>query len=125
MKMILLVGLGGFIGSVLRFLLADHIQTKSLSTFPYGTLSVNVIGCFVIGLIFGLVEKNSFSLEVRYFLAAGLVGGFTTFSAFSYETFLLMREGQIGQATVYVLSSILLGFVATMLGFQLFRLFNF
>lgn len=122
MKLILLVGLGGFIGSISRFLLADLIQTKSLGAFPYGTLAVNVIGCFGIGLIFGLAEKGSFSLELRYFLAAGLVGGFTTFSAFSYETYFLMREGQIGHATVYVVSSLVLGFMATLLGFQIYRL---
>lgn len=121
MKIILLVGLGGFVGSILRLLVSDFIQTKSLGSFPYGTLSVNVMGCFLIGLIFAAVDKSNISLELRYLLASGLVGGFTTFSAFSYETFLLMRNGQIGTATLYVLLSIMLGLAATLVGFLLFR----
>lgn len=122
MKILLLIGLGGFVGSILRFLISETIQTKSVGTFPYGTLAVNLIGCFVIGVIFALVSKTSVSSELKYFLATGLIGGFTTFSAFSFETFALFRAGQIWNAALYIILSVSLGLVATMLGFQAFRL---
>ena len=121
MKLFLLVGLGSFIGGILRFLISDLIQTKSLSSFPYGTLMVNIIGCFVIGLIFGWVEKESLSMEWRLFLATGLIGGFTTYSAFSYETFSLLRDGQILNAMIYIISTIILGLLATTFGFMILR----
>lgn len=121
MKLILLVGLGSFIGGILRFLISDFVQTKSLSSFPYGTLTVNIIGCFVIGLIFGLVEKGGVSLEWRFFLTTGLIGGFTTYSAFSYETFSLIRNGHIWPGAAYVLASIILGLIATVIGFSVVK----
>ena len=121
MKILLLVGLGGFAGSVLRLVISELIQTKSLSTFPYGTLSVNIIGCFVIGIVFGFVDKGQLSTEWRYFLATGLIGGFTTFSAFSYETFYLIRNDQFMNAMIYVLLSIVCGVIATAAGFYLHK----
>ena len=121
MKLILAVGIGSFIGGILRFLISDFVQTKSLSSFPYGTLAVNIIGCLVIGIVFALVETRILSTELKLFLGTGLIGGFTTYSAFSYETFILLRNGHIWQATVYVLLSILLGLAATTIGFLLFR----
>src|SRR5687767_8762590 len=113
MKILILVGLGGFLGSVLRLVISDFFQTKHLTSFPYGTLAVNIIGCFVIGLVFGFVEKGQLSIEWRYFLATGLIGGFTTFSAFSYETFYLIRNGQWLNAVIYILLSIACGCIAT------------
>ena len=121
MKILLLVGLGGFAGSVLRLVISELIQTKSLSTFPYGTLSVNIIGCFVIGIVFGFVDKGQLSTEWRYFLATGVIGGFTTFSAFSYETFYLIRNDQFMNAMIYVLLSIVCGVIATAAGFYLHK----
>ena len=122
MKIILLVGLGGFVGSILRYIISETIQARSVGSFPYGTLAVNVMGCLVIGVIFGMSSKTSYSPELKYFLATGLIGGFTTFSAFSYESFILFREGQIWNAAVYIALSIILGLLATMLGFQVYRL---
>ncbi|MCI0751499.1 MAG: fluoride efflux transporter CrcB [Flammeovirgaceae bacterium] len=109
MKIILTIGVGSFIGGVLRYLLAQSVQARFLSTFPWGTLGVNVVGCFVIGLIFGLSEKGSLNQEWRLFFATGLCGGFTTFSAFSNETFGMLRDGQHGYALLYIGMSVILG----------------
>ncbi|MFO7924602.1 MAG: fluoride efflux transporter CrcB [Bacteroidales bacterium] len=94
MKIILAIGTGSFIGGVLRYLLSQLVQTKFLSTFPFGTLTVNIIGCFLIGLVFGLTDRGNLTQEWRLFLATGVLGGFTTFSAFSIESLSLFRDGQ-------------------------------
>jgi len=122
MKLILAIGTGSFIGGVLRYLLSQLIQTKFLSTFPFGTLVVNIIGCFFIGLVFGLSDKGNVTQEWRLFLATGLLGGFTTFSAFSIETVGLLRDGQIAYAFAYITSSILLGLIATFIGITIVKL---
>jgi len=122
MKILLLIGTGSFIGGVLRYTLSQFIQTKFLSAFPFGTLGVNIIGCFAIGLVFALSEKTNMSPEMRLFLATGLCGGYTTFSAFSNETFSLMRNGQLFYASAYITSSVLFGVFATYIGYSLFKL---
>lgn len=122
MKILLLIGTGSFIGGVLRYVLSQFIQTKSLSTFPFGTLGVNIIGCFAIGIVFALSEKTNMSPEMRLFLATGICGGFTTFSAFSNETFSLMRDGQLLYASAYITSSVLFGVFATFFGYALLKL---
>lgn len=122
MKIILLIGTGSFIGGVLRYGLSQFIQTKFLSTFPFGTLGVNILGCFAIGLVFGLSERTNMSPEMRLFLATGICGGFTTFSAFSNETFSLMRDGQLLYASAYITSSVLFGLLATFFGYSLLKL---
>ena len=113
MRIVLLIGLGSFIGGVSRYLLSQLIQNKALSAFPYGTLTVNIIGCFLIGIVFGLNERSGLTDEWRLFLATGLLGGFTTFSAFSYESIGLIRDGQSGSALIYIGGSIMLGLLAT------------
>lgn len=122
MKILLLIGTGSFIGGVLRYVLSQFIQTKSLSTFPFGTLGVNIIGCFTLGLVFALSERTNMSPEMRLFLATGICGGFTTFSAFSNETFGLMRDGQLFYASAYITSSVLFGVFATFIGYSLLKL---
>ncbi|HZV71107.1 MAG TPA: fluoride efflux transporter CrcB [Saprospiraceae bacterium] len=117
MKILLLIGTGSFIGGVCRYLLSQWIQPKSLGTFPVGTLIVNLTGCLVIGIIFGIAEKGNISNEMKLFFATGLLGGFTTFSAFSNETFTLLNAGHYSQAIMYVLASVLIGLLATFLGF--------
>jgi CrcB protein len=122
MKILLLIGTGSFIGGVLRYSLSQFIQTKFLSTFPIGTLIINILGCFTIGLVFALSERTNMSPEMRLFLATGICGGFTTFSAFSNETFSLMRDGQLFYASAYITSSILFGVFATFIGYSLLKL---
>jgi len=123
MKIILAIGTGSFIGGILRYLFSQSVQSRFLSAFPYGTLAVNIIGCFLIGIVFGISERGNMSNEWRLFLATGLLGGFTTFSAFSNETVGLLRDGQFFYGTVYILSSIALALVGTFLGITLIKFF--
>ncbi len=116
MKILLAVGTGSFIGGVLRYLVSQLIQSKFLSSFPFGTMFVNIAGCFLIGIIFGLSERGNLSQEWRIFLATGILGGFTTFSAFSNEAVSMLRDGQFLFASAYVGASVFLGLIATFLG---------
>src|SRR5580693_2390139 len=94
-RIILLVGFGGALGSIGRYLAQQLAARYILSTFPYGTFAVNILGCFVIGLIYGISARTGWlSPEWRIFLATGLCGGFTTFSTFSYESVMLMNDGE-------------------------------
>ncbi len=122
MKIILAVGTGSFIGGILRYLLSQFTQAKFVSNFPIGTLTVNIIGCFAIGVLFEICNKLNFAPEWRLFLITGILGGFTTFSAFSYETFNLFKEGYIFNAFAYVLSSVILGVTATFIGYLIMKL---
>lgn len=119
MKMILYIGLGSFFGGMARYLLSQTIQSKAMTVIPYGTMAVNLIGCFAIGLVFAFSEKGYLSQETRLLLATGLLGGFTTFSAFSNETVGMLREGQFAQAATYVLGSVALGLLGTWAGLWL------
>ncbi|MEO8146943.1 MAG: fluoride efflux transporter CrcB [Bacteroidia bacterium] len=121
MKLILAIGTGSFIGGISRYLLSQFIQTKFLSTFPFGTLGVNIIGCFLIGVVFAISERGNMTQEWRLFLATGVLGGFTTFSAFSNETVGLLRDGQFWYASIYIVSSILLGLLATLTGITIIK----
>ena len=121
MRVLLLIGSGSFIGGICRYLLSAIIQSRSLSNFPFGTLVVNIIGCFAIGLVFALTERTNITLEQRLFFATGICGGFTTFSAFSNETFVLLRHGQLWHALLYITASVTLGIVATFAGYSLLK----
>jgi fluoride exporter len=123
MKLVLLIGAGGFIGSALRYLISLFIQNKVLSTFPFGTFAVNVVGCFLIGAVYALSERGNLNAEWRLFLATGILGGFTTFSSFSNETVSMIRDAQYGPALIYVGSSVILGLLATFFGIFLIKLF--
>jgi CrcB protein len=116
-KNILLVGLGGSIGSMARYAASLLIQSKS---FPYATLFVNIIGSFIIGFVFAMsIKEAGLSNNWKLFLATGICGGFTTFSAFSVENMGLLQSGKIGMAVTYILLSIVLGIVAIFLGYGL------
>jgi len=115
LKTITLVGIGGAIGSILRYLASTGIQSKFLSTFPFGTMFVNISGCFLIGLIYAFAQRSNISPEWRFFLATGICGGYTTFSTFSYESLSLLRDGEILYATAYITLSVVLGILATFL----------
>ena len=114
----LLVGMGGFIGSVTRYLLGGYIQQLSRSVdFPYGTLTVNLVGCFVIGLLSQLAEtRGIFTSETRALVFIGVLGGFTTFSSFGNETLNLFRDGQAWIALGNVGANVILGLTLVWLG---------
>lgn len=114
----ILIGLGGFLGAVLRYLVSGGFQSWSGSAaFPYGTLAVNLIGCLMIGLLAQLVEiRNILSPEARAFLFIGVLGAFTTFSTFGSESMNLLREGQALFSFLNVGAHLLFGFTAVWLG---------
>jgi CrcB protein len=116
-----LVGSGGFIGSVARYYLGGWVtQSTHVSRFPYGTLLVNVTGCFLIGLLAGGAEHAHWmKASTRLFLLTGFLGGFTTYSAFAYETFSLGRGHFLSAALANVVFQLILGFAAVALGFRL------
>lgn len=122
---VLIVGIGGFIGSILRYLLNSGIyHLFAYPIFPYGILIVNIMGCLVIGFLGGLSESRAvFTPELRIFLFIGVLGGFTTFSSFGYDTFGLFRDGQFLLACVNVVSQVVLGLGAVWLGYAVARLF--
>jgi len=121
MRSIIIVGLGGFLGSILRYLVSGWIQGLSETPFfPYGTLGVNVLGCLVIGLLGGLADNAElFSPAARCFLLVGLLGGFTTFSTFGYETVGLLRDRAMPAALMYVGLHLVLGLAAVAIGYSL------
>lgn len=118
---VIAVAVGGACGSVLRVGLSHWVQTGVGRAFPYGTLSVNVLGCFVMGLLFvWFAERSPYGVWSAGLLA-GLLGGFTTFSAFSMDTLRLMESGAHGQAFTNVAASVVLCLSATWLGLLLAR----
>jgi len=122
MKLVLLIGTGSFLGGSFRYLLSQAVQGRFLSSYPYGTFTVNIIGCFIIGVVFALSGRYNLSPEWRLFLATGICGGFTTFSSFSFETLAMLREGQYLYGLFYIGSSIFFGLLAVYLGMTLFKL---
>jgi len=125
MKSILLVGLGGFIGSVARYKLGGLVlHLTAQERFPYSTFTVNIAGCLVIGLLAGLTERYElFGSDTKLFLFTGLLGGFTTFSAFGLDAMLLVRRGELLVAALYAGASVVLGITAVWLGLRLISVF--
>jgi len=122
-KLILIIGTGGFLGSVSRFLATRFIQNQISSPFPLGTFLVNVSGCFLIGIFYALSEKgNIMNDEWRMFLTVGFCGGFTTFSSFASENLSLIRDSDFLYLLLYTGGSIFLGFLATYLGNLLIKI---
>jgi CrcB protein len=124
LKSIMIVGFGGFIGTVARFLVSRYFQVNLTSVFPWSTLIVNIVGCLLIGIIYGISEKGNFmSPEVRLFLTVGICGGFTTFSTFSNDAFLLLRQEEWIRFAFYTSLSFFLGLLAVYAGRLTFKLF--
>lgn len=118
---VIIVGLGGFIGAVLRYLIG-LIPLKQTTGFPIKTLCINVIGCFVIGMVSAYAAKNSeCSQNLQLFLKVGICGGFTTFSSFALETSTLMGKGNIFYAVIYTCLSVVLGVMAVYMAGALIR----
>ena len=123
-KTLLLVGTGGFLGSVSRFLASRFMQDNFPTTFPIGTFLVNISGCFLIGLIYGFSERSALLTPGwKMFLAVGFCGGFTTFSTFANENLALLRDGEFYYFFLYTGLSVFLGIAATFLGVLLTKLF--
>jgi len=118
---ILCVGMGGFLGAILRYVISGRVQEWSKSIdFPYGTLVVNLLGCLVIGLLSYLSETRSmFSPEVRLCVFVGLLGSFTTYSTFSNEAMVLLGDGKHLAALAYIGTHLFLGLGAVWLGHML------
>jgi len=119
MKEILLIGAGGFIGSVARYYVSKLNLSASFFSFPVGTLLVNITGSLLIGIFAALATKGVMSLEMRLFLMVGLCGGFTTFSTFSNENMVFIQNGQLGMALIYTALSVLFGVLAVFIGYKL------
>jgi fluoride exporter len=117
LKLLFIIGTGSFLGGISRFLVSKIIQNSVASAFPYGTFVVNIAGCFLIGLFYGLSERNQLiSPEWRMFLTVGFCGGFTTFSTFANENFAMLRDGNMLSVALYASSSVFVGICATYFG---------
>lgn len=122
LRNIFLVLTGSALGGVIRFILSAYLQNRVSSKFPLGTFSVNVIGCFIIGVIFALIAKSSSgNNDIRLLLATGFCGGFTTFSAFAIENLDMIKNGNYTTALIYIILSIVLGITATLIGTIMFK----
>ncbi|MBX7042811.1 MAG: fluoride efflux transporter CrcB [Ignavibacteria bacterium] len=117
----IMIAVGGALGSVARFGMSSLVQKSAGIGFPYGTLSVNIVGCFVIGIAAEMFEDLLIPSEWRSFVTIGFLGGFTTFSAFSLETVNLIREGESLHAIANVALSNILGIAAVVAGVFAYR----
>ena len=122
LKSLLIAGTGGFIGTVLRFLVSRYFQENTFSLFPWGTFTVNIIGSLMIGIFYGMSERgNLLSPEIRIFLTIGICGGFTTFSSLTNDAFMLLQEKEWLKVSLYASLSFFLGLVAVYLGRTLIK----
>lgn len=121
-KAILIIWIGGGLGSVLRYLLQVGMNKLVTTTFPAGTFLVNITGCFIIGLLYGLADKYAtLTTEWRLFLVTGLCGGYTTFSSFSYEGISLFKQGNYIYFVLYVVLSVVTGLLSTLGGINIVK----
>ncbi len=117
LKNILLVLVGSGIGGASRYVVAEFIRQKNMLKYPLGTCLINIVGCFIIGLVLGYYTKNTTeNADIKLLLTTGFCGGFTTFSAFAAENLYLIKSGNQLTALFYIILSVLLGILATFLG---------
>ncbi|MBK8919932.1 MAG: fluoride efflux transporter CrcB [Saprospirales bacterium] len=122
LKSLIIIGTGGFLGSIARYLTAIYVARQCTTLFPYGTLIANALGCFLIGIFYALAEKGDvLSPEWRIFLTTGFCGGYTTFSSFSYESIQLFQNGEFFNLTLNILLSVTAGITATYFGIILIK----
>lgn len=122
LRTIFIIGTGGFIGSVMRYLVQIYVDKGLLSSFPWGTFAANIAGSFIIGIVYALADKgNVISNEWKMFLAVGFCGGFTTFSSFAYSNFSMLKGGAFGQFLWNVGGSLFFGILAVYLGITLVK----
>lgn len=120
MQTILWIGIGGFIGAIMRFLLSSLVQKSADTFFPIGTLSVNVLGSFLIGFL-ALYFEQHISPEYRALLITGFLGALTTFSTFSYETVLLIESSAYVKAMANIMINVIFSIGATMIGMLVYK----
>lgn len=123
MGKLLLIGLAGFIGTLSRYWLSGVVARRYGETFPMGTLVVNLVGCFLVGLLFYLLQERFLvNQTVRTVVLIGFLGGFTTFSSFGLQTFTLLQDGEFGLAALNILGANLIGLVLVWAGYTLARI---
>mgnify|MGYP003574939867 FL=1 len=119
-KQILLVGLGGAIGSIFRFLTSSLVARYALNGFPLGTFIANILGCFILGICVGVFGKNPTENEnLRLLFVTGFCGGYTTFSTFASENIQMLQQQNYMMLATYTLASLLVGFLAVAIGLNL------
>lgn len=116
---LLYIALGGAAGALARYGLGGWVQNRAGFAFPWGTLTVNLVGCLLIGLGVRYLQGLSISPEVRMLVTVGVLGAFTTFSTFGYETVLLLEDGAWSRAASYIAASVVLGLAAVWAGMHL------
>lgn len=122
MQKTILIGLAGLVGTVVRYWLSGVVARQYGETFPWGTMAVNLIGCFLAGAIFYLTEERFLiSPTLRSVIMIGFLGGFTTFSSYGLQTFTLMRDGEFGLATLNIAASNVFGLLMVWTGYVLCR----
>ena len=120
MLKILLVGLGSAVGGICRYLLTELLSRQELKLLPWGTFAVNILGCLIIGIVFGLIDRGmSISPTMKVFLTVGFCGGFTTFSTFINENFMMLGTGQALSSIAYTVLSFAIGLLAVWAGHSL------
>lgn len=119
LKDALLVGFGSFLGGSARYVVSKLLPLWMASPFPIATFAVNIIGCFIIGLLTALPTEGWLSTNTKLILTTGFCGGFTTFSTFMNENNALIKDGNIMMAAFYIILSLALGFAAVIMGIQL------
>src|SRR6185295_14196794 len=114
---LLLIAIGGAIGSVARYLLSTFVLRATGSLFPVGTFAVNAVGCFVFGVIAGAAEQRvALQPQMRLFALVGVLGGFTTFSSYAFESMQLLRDGQVAAAAVNIVGQVVAGLAGIWIG---------
>ena len=122
MRALLFVGIGGGLGSIIRYTISLYIGKHVPIVFPLGTLLVNISGCFLIGVFYSIIARHGdFNTDWRLFLITGICGGYTTFSTFSYDGLLLLKQGSNLSFILYVLGSVVFGLLATIAGVAIFK----
>jgi len=122
LKNILLVLAGSAVGGSARFITSLMIQSKNNTQFPIGTFIINLIGCFIIGMVYAIASRNATTgSDIKLLLATGFCGGFTTFSAFAFENLELFKSGMHLTALMYIILSVVLGILAVVFGAYLIK----
>lgn len=122
-RTLFLIGMGSFTGGILRYLISRYFQNTISYAFPIGTCAVNIAGCFIIGLLYGLFDRgNLMNSNLRLFLTVGFCGGFTTFSTFVGDNFQLLKGDNFFYSTLYLAISIMGGYILLFLGYSLTKL---